>query len=672
MLVSVFELHGLDKIDSLQSNSSTRMTRTFFILVALTSSLSAQNIITPKAGIPIPDEVHEKLHREISAQTKLARAVRGKYSVNERMLRFLPDAEVFYVCVKRTLEDKIFYKKNEFELATKQLQEGRRRLEQLLKGVAPWNVQTGLVIRAYRSRIDGSLQPYGLWIPPNYKPDGRHRRLDIWYHGRNNTLSEVAFIGRRMSRPEQFSPADTIVLSPYGRFCNAMKFAGETDTWEAMEHVKQFYAIDDNRISVRGFSMGGAATWHFGAHHASRWFGVNPGAGFVDTKIYQGLASKLNEFPWWEQRLWHLYDALDCAVNLENTGLVAYSGELDKQKQAADLMEAALAKEGIKMTHIIGPKTGHKYEPEARERMAELFYAIARSGRNLSPAKVRFVTYTLKYNQMHWVRIDGMEKHWEQARVQAEQKAGVIEATTKNVSAIAFAPKALRGIKQTVILDGQTLEAPRAWAIAEWSAGFVKENGKWEQGSPSGLRKRHGLQGPIDDAFMDAFVFVKPSSPGWHQATEKWAIGELSDATFQWRRQMRGDAVVKDSQTVNADDIKNSHLVLWGDPASNPLIERIVQLLPIKWTKERLIVAGKSYPANNSMPALIYPNPLNPNRYVVINSGPTFMQFGSMSNSRQTPKLPDWAVINVKFPVQIRTQGAGIRQAGFFDEQWRF
>ena len=36
-----------------------------------------------------------------------------------------------------------------------------------------------------------------------------------------------------------------------------------------------------------------------------------------------------------------------------------------------------------------------------------------------------------------------------------------------------------------------------------------------------------------------------------------------------------------------------------------------------------LTVRGKTYPANHA-PILVFPNPLNPKRYVVINSGLTF------------------------------------------------
>ena len=60
-----------------------------------------------------------------------------------------------------------------------------------------------------------------------------------------------------------------------------------------------------------------------------------------------------------QKTLWHLYDSTDYAVNTFNVPLIAYSGEIDAQKQAADAMAAAMKDEGLTLEHIIGPKTAH-------------------------------------------------------------------------------------------------------------------------------------------------------------------------------------------------------------------------------------------------------------------------------------------------------------------------
>ena len=54
-----------------------------------------------------------------------------------------------------------------------------------------------------------------------------------------------------------------------------------------------------------------------------------------------------------------------------------------------------------------------------------------------------------------------------------------------------------------------------------------------------------------------------------------------------------------------------------------------------------MVVGKERYPAATHAPILIYPNPLNPKKYVVLNSGFTFREFDYLNNARQIPKLPD-------------------------------
>ena len=64
-------------------------------------------------------------------------------------------------------------------------------------------------------------------------------------------------------------------------------------------------------------------------------------------KVFQG---EILEPTWYEKKLWHLYDSTDYALNLFNCPTVAYSGERDRQKQAAEMMTRALEIEGIELS----------------------------------------------------------------------------------------------------------------------------------------------------------------------------------------------------------------------------------------------------------------------------------------------------------------------------------
>jgi hypothetical protein len=70
----------------------------------------------------------------------------------------------------------------------------------------------------------------------------------------------------------------------------------------------------------------------------------------------------------------------------------------------------------------------------------------------------------------------------------------------------------------------------------------VKSAGRWTSGGIAAdtLARSHNLQGPIDEAFMDSFVMVRPTGEALHAAAGQWAKTVLGDAAFPWRRYFRG------------------------------------------------------------------------------------------------------------------------------------
>lgn len=633
--------------------------------IGMLMAISLNAAKAPPAGIPIADSEAKTLKRELaSLESKIAKV--GKHPL-------LPDIIIFANAVRYALEDDMFYKKEDASSARHLLALGHERADQLKQGHHPWTSATGLVVRGYRSQLDDSVIPYGLDIPDSYSPKLHPKwRLNVWLHGRNNTLSEVRFLNERLKKPSQFRPKDTIILHPYGRYCNAYKFAGEVDVMESLAHVHSQYSIDRQRIALRGFSMGGAGTWHLGAHYAGQWAAVAPGAGFVDTAIYQNIFNKEPKPTWWEQKLWKLYDVPPVAGNFRNTTVIAYSGELDSQKAAADLMEPAFKTEGMALTHIIGPKTGHKYEPKAKLQIANQVDAATDQGSNPYSDHVRLVTYSLRYNRMKWVSIHGMEQHWQEARVDAEHLGNYqFRIKTSNVTKLMIGKLRVPNqgtTEYTVTLDGQKLMVtPGRFSPLL----FIRHGKQWattESLAQNNLAKTPGLQGPIDDAFLSRFVFVPPTHKPMNETVGKWIEHEMQDAITQWHRQFRGNVIVKKPNELNQLD-HASNLILWGDPQSNPLIAKLAKSLPIEWTSKGLRIKNKSWPADRFVPVLIYPNPMNLRRYIVFNSGFTFSEFGHMSNSMQNAKLPDYAVLDMSVPIAHRIP-KGVAHAGFFGEQW--
>jgi hypothetical protein len=638
----------------------------------------------PPPGNEVKPEDRQAIQAGLDQLAAAIKALPDALKGKPALLELLPDVEIYHKAVRYALEyNEIYIEKNRDDVKTakEQLQVGLKRAEELKAGKPSWTTATGLVVRGYRSKIDGSVQPYGLVVPPTYSAVGGNKfRLDFWWHGRGEKLTELNFVEQRSRNAGEFTPRNTIVLHPYGRYCNANKLAGEVDTLECLEHAKKHYSIDEYRIVARGFSMGGAACWQLATHYPTLFVAAAPGAGFSETPEFLNVFQNEKVEPtWYEKKLWGLFNATQYAVNLHNLPTVAYSGEIDKQKQAADVMARELEKEEIELVHIIGPKTGHSYHPQAKLEINRRIDAHAEMGRDILPYSVKFTTPTLRYNRSAWLKLNGLEKHWDFARIEGELTTAGFEIFTKGVTSftIDIPGEAIWiGVVTyplNINIDEQAFTITKRKSDRSIRVSFEKSGDKWDFVTPDspkgGLKKIHGLQGPIDDAFLDAFLMVKPTGKALHEKTGQWVTHEMAHATKHWRQQFRGDAPVKDDTAITEADIAKNNLILWGDPSSNAVLAKVLSKLPIQWTEKLVKLGDKEYNAATHVPVLIFPNPLNPAKYVVLNSGFTFREYDYLNNARQVPKLPDYAILDVTTPPNSRYPGKIVR-AGFFGERW--
>ena len=539
----------------------------------------------------------------------------------------------------------------------------------------PWLDARGKwTVRAYQSRIDGSLQPYAVLLPPGYGNPGRTFRTDVVLHGRDATLTEVKFIAGNEGKngPKDI---DHIEIQVYGRGNNAYRWAGEEDVFEALNHFRsseftrlKHLTVDPNRVVLRGFSMGGAGTWHIGLHHPDMFCVIGPGAGFTTTHGYiGGLPAKLADY---QERCLHIYDAVDYAENAFGVPVVAYSGEIDPQKKAADNIENALKgfKEPLRFTHLVAPGLEHKMPPEWQAKAEAEYRKYAGPGRNPRPERVRFVTHTPAYGRCDWVSVVSLDRTYDRAVVDARRQGNRFTVTTTNVRAMHLLDVPEDTGEWAVTIDGQTPDISSQKGPD--GIRLLKADGKWVARSPKDRTlwpgKSAGLQGPIDDAFRGPFEVVGPTRPGG------FAAARMAEFAGLWDRYFRGALPVIEARNFTRGGGPN--LVLFGDPETNPLIAEVLPKLPITWTKEKLVVNGVEYDPKTHVPALIYPNPLVTRgaAYVVINSGHTFKAADlNGTNALLYPRLGDWAVLKPT-PTEKDPAACEVVAAGLFDENWQF
>jgi poly(3-hydroxybutyrate) depolymerase len=663
----------------------TRIAATLLIAVAF--AVPAPAPAEPPAGLSA--EEAEQFDRDLKELGNRLNGLRKEKPLAPERADLVADAEAFRKGVAWALKYEPKLAPADVALVKKALARCKERLDALSNGKSPWAERKGKVVRGYTSAVDGSVQPFGLVIPASYDPK-KPARLDVVLHGSTKPvgLSELRFMARfdEGDGPSKSAPnANFIELHPLGRVENCYRWAGETDVFEAIEAVCRQYKIDRDRVVLRGMSMGASGTWHLGLKHPDRFVALGPYCGYVDTHEFSQTPlptfTKVGKLPDYQEKMLHMLDSVDYAANAGAVPAVACMGEKDVFFQAHALMGRAMEREGLKMVNLISPGTGHVIDPKTHAEQMRRIKEYADKGIDRAPKHVRFVTWTLKYNECHWLRLLGLGEHYARAELEASVAAnGDIEVKEpKNVTRFAVTYPGGLGGGVRIRVGGAAVPVKVGLGVRFPKPVLGKKGGKWayvgELGAVGLDGKRPGLQGPIDDAFTSPFLCVRGTGKAWNPAVQSWSDANLKRFAYEWHRYFRGELPVKDDTAVTADDLKRYNLILFGDPGSNALIARVLPKLPLTWTEKELRFGKGRFPAADHAPALIQPNPLAPGRYVVVNSGHTFREKELASlNYLLFPRLGDWAVLKVgaKSPANpSEPLEEEVLRSGFFDERWR-
>ncbi len=564
----------------------------------------------------------------------------------------------------------------------------RERLAALADSKRPWTARTGKIALGYVSDVDGSVQPYGVILPKGY--DGKTPlRLDVVLHGSTRPvgISELRFIARfDEGDHENPLPPDQpfIELHPLGRVENCYRWSGETDVFEAIEDVCRRYNIDRDRIVLRGMSMGASGTWHLGLKHPDRFVALGPYCGYVDTHRFSETPLpnfvRVGPLPEIQELGLHMLDSVDYAANAGVVPVIACMGEKDIFFPAHVLMDEAMQREGLSLTNLISPGTGHVIDPVTHAEQLRRIAEYVSAGRR-HPRDLRFVTWTLKYNRCHWLEVLGLERHYARAELSARIRDDLlIFEEPRNVTRFAVIESQLPTRPTTLRIGTSEMSWPQTSNGTNGRIIVVREDGRWkiEQGITPAFRtgKRPGLQGPIDDALTSPFLCVNGTGQPWNAAAQTYAQASLRRFAEEWRHYFRGELPIKDDVDVTEADLRTRNLILFGDPGSNLWIAKVLPQLPLTWSRESLQLGGERLSSADHIPALIAPNPLPGagDHYVVLNSGHTFRESElAKLNYLLFPRWGDWAVLKLNLArPDAEPLEDNVLHAGYFDEQWQF
>ncbi len=151
-------------------------------------------------------------------------------------------------------------------------------------GQDPLVDRRGIFRRAFCSEIDGTLQPYSVCVPPHYDPAKRYPLL-VMLHG--SGMDDRGFL--EVVQP--VIPEDCLAIAPSARGTSHYYCPPEAqlDIQEAVADVVCSYSVDEERIVLGGFSMGGYGVYRTHYETPGRYKALAVFAGLVRLQPEHGF-----------------------------------------------------------------------------------------------------------------------------------------------------------------------------------------------------------------------------------------------------------------------------------------------------------------------------------------------------------------------------------------------
>jgi len=581
------------------------------------------------------------------------------------------------------------------------------------------------VKRTFISRIDGSCQYYAVLPPTEYDPEQQYA-LILTLHGAGVRAEGQADAYK--PKPWAFIVAPTN-RRPYGFDWQDW---GRLDALEVLAEAKAAYRIDPDRVYLTGHSMGGHGVWHVGLAHPDLFAAMAPGAGWTSFELYipwfLQKSSIYAEPSQLEARNLSLRadQALNFVENARNLPIFIFQGGADDNVPPVHprMFVTRLDQLGYDYEYKEIPGKGHWWGIDSLGTSCvddpDLMNFVRGRRRATCPSRVTLKTTDLsKTSRAYWVEITRQVQPARDSWIDAELVAGLAadagsgvpgsgdavtanaagesdtgspgacaadictaEVRTANVAEFALHPcgEMLAAKLLRIMVDGKT------WIVAPHPGeriGFALRGGEFRLGEHriDGLAKSAASCGPIKQAYFSPFVLVYGTAGG--EAATELLLHQARLEAMQWWIRGNGFAQVMPDSEVTRDTVATFNLILFGGPGENRVTRAINRHMPISivggrfklggtWIETQADRPGKADGEGQTLAAkFVYPNPLNPDKLVVIHEGigmeglrlATF--FGTLSSGAG---LPDYMV----FDASVRTRGwAGVAASGFFNTGWQ-
>lgn len=488
----------------------------------------------------------------------------------------------------------------EIDYILRVLGESEAWIEALVAGRNPFRGLTGLFQKAFYSKIDGSLQPYTIYVPKGYNRTIAWPLL-VLLQGSGGSQWEIPQSAANIDGHSPFrgalekkSPEPNFLLcSALARGPSGFEQVAEVDLLQMLEEVQRDYHVDIDRIYAMGWSMGGAGAFLLASRFPDRFAAVMPIAGSVDSTIIANACYV---------PCWNFHELGDTNVSPGYTNISTATCRALGMPYHEGILERPF---------VWSPWSDHSVGYRMSGSFDEIEKILGTYRRVSSPKEVTLTATELRHNHSYGVRIDSFERYYKPASMKAHIEGDIVEIASSNVRSFTLS-----------LTSGQV-----------GTSGFVrvKQNGRIVfEGKPSaelrigpkvasaGIQKQHGLSGPLSDIFYEPFMVVY-GTYGDDKLEIEAGCKQAESIRTEGLRGVRFYSVpVKSERDLTPAEVESFHLLLVGTPKSSLLLDRIQRHLPVRIEGEAVFAGDRRFTGEDIGFRLIYPNPLNRRRYVAV------------------------------------------------------
>jgi hypothetical protein len=402
--------------------------------------------------------------------------------------------------------------------------------------------------------------------------------------------------------------------------------------------------------------MGGSGTWCVGTHHPEIFAALAPAFGGEDYHVSmdEQRASRLTLR---ERFRFEARSAFAQVESLFSTPVFINHGDLDivMPTDASRYAVRMLQRWGYDVRYWEHPGKAHESLGETDEVVR--WFLTHRLNRN--PRRVRIRAAELKSASAHWVRVEQREDPF--AFIIADVEVldpRTIRLETQNALQVRLLPGAElidRGNPVRVIWNGKDEGA------YSFAGGSVVLHAKGY--TPAPLAKNPELEGPIADVFNKPFAIVEGTVAA--DAAMREQCRRLADETVRfWKTsQLAAPRYFKDTE-IGEGQMAQYSLILIGGPEANAVTKKVQDRLPLQVAPDGITLTGRIFAGTDLAISMIYPSPLNANRYVQVMAATSAEGMSKLRNTaRDVPRDLDF---------YITSGGRTPVAAGFLDNAWQF